>query len=64
MRNRIIVWRSFVDVLVRPYRILIKKLQRGTVSFEEMMRIAEVLDVGYEQAFVFPDGGKIKIGRK
>lgn len=36
-----------------------KKLQRGTVSSEEMMRIAEALDVGYEQAFVFPDGQKI-----
>lgn len=41
-----------------------KKLQRGTVSFEEMMRIAEALDVGYEQAFVFPDGSEIKIGSK
>lgn len=41
-----------------------KKLQRGTVSFEEMMKIAEVLDVGYEQAFVFPDGSEIKIGSK
>lgn len=41
-----------------------KKLLRGTVSFEEMMKIAEVLDVGYEQAFVFPDGSEIKIGRK
>lgn len=36
-----------------------KKLQRGTVSFEEMMKIAEVLDVEYEQAFVLPDGEKI-----
>ena len=41
-----------------------KKLQRGTVSFEEMLRIAEALDVGYEQAFVLQDGNKIKIGRK
>lgn len=41
-----------------------KKLQRGTVSFEEMLRIAEALDVGYEQAFVLPDGNEIKIGRK
>lgn len=38
-----------------------KKLQRGTVSFEEMMKIAEALDVGYEQAFVLPDGEKIRI---
>lgn len=41
-----------------------KKLQRGTVSFEEMMKIAEALGVGYEQAFVLPDGSEIKIGRK
>lgn len=36
-----------------------KKLKRGTVSFEEMMRIAEVLDVEYKQAFVLPDGNRI-----
>ena len=36
-----------------------KKLQRGTVSFEEMVKIAKVLDVQYEQAFVLPDGKKI-----
>ena len=36
-----------------------KKLQRGTVSSEEMVKIAEVLDVGYEQVFVLPDGEKI-----
>ena len=36
-----------------------KKLQRGTVSSEEMAKIAEALDVGYEQAFVLPDGEKI-----
>ena len=41
-----------------------KKLQRGTVSFEEMMKIAEALDVGYKQAFVFPDGSEIEIGSK
>lgn len=38
-----------------------KKLQRGTVSSEEMSKIAEVLDVGYEQAFVLPNGEKIEI---
>lgn len=38
-----------------------KKLKRGTVSFEEMMTIAKALDVGYEQAFVLPDGKKIEI---
>lgn len=41
-----------------------KKLQRGTVSFEEMMKIAEVLNVRYEQAFVLPDGEKIQIKNK
>ncbi len=37
-----------------------KKLKRGTVSFEEMMKIAEVLGVGYEQAFILPDGERIE----
>ena len=37
-----------------------KELQRGTVFSEEMAKIAEALDVGYEQAFVLPDGEKIK----
>lgn len=41
-----------------------KKLKRGTVSFEEMVAIAEALDVGYEQAFVLPDGEKICVVRK
>lgn len=40
-----------------------KKLKRGTVSFEEMMVIAEALGVGYEQAFVLPDGEKIEFKR-
>lgn len=38
-----------------------KKLKRGTVSSVEMIAIAEALDVGYEQAFVLPDGEKIQI---
>ena len=41
-----------------------KKLKRGTVSFEEMVAIAEAVGVGYEQAFVLPDGSKINIGGK
>ncbi len=41
-----------------------KKLKRGTVSFEEMMAIAEVLSVRYEQRFVLPDGREIKIKSK
>lgn len=38
-----------------------KKLKRGTVSFDEMMKIAETVGVGYEQAFVLPDGERIGI---
>lgn len=37
-----------------------KKLKRGTVSFDEMMEIAENLDVKYKQAFVLPNGEKIQ----
>jgi len=47
--------------LDRPRKTLIKKLQRGTVSFEEMINIAEAVGVGYEQAFLLPDGEKIQI---
>lgn len=36
-----------------------KKLKRGTVSFDEMVEIAEAVGVGYEQAFVLPNGEKI-----
>lgn len=39
-----------------------KKLKRGTVSFDEMIEIAEAVSVGYEQAFVLPDGIRIKTG--
>lgn len=38
-----------------------KKLKRDTVSFKEMVEIAEVLNIGYEQAFVLPNGNKIRI---
>ena len=38
-----------------------KKLKRGTVSFEKMMTIAEVLGVGYEQAFILSEGEKVGI---
>ena len=38
-----------------------KKLQRGSISSEEIIQIAEVLNVGYEQVFVLPDGEKIVI---
>lgn len=41
-----------------------KKLQRGTVSFEKMAKIAEVLQVGYEQTFVLQDGEKINLSNR
>ena len=41
-----------------------KKLKRGTVSFEEMMTIAEAVGVGYEQVFILPDGEKILLDSK
>ena len=41
-----------------------KKLKRGTVSFDEMMKIAGAVGVGYEQAFVLPDGKRIGIELK
>lgn len=32
-----------------------KKLQRGTVFSEEIIKIAKFLRVGYEQAFILPE---------
>ena len=36
-----------------------KKLQRGTVSVEEMIDIADVLGVKFEQSFTLTNGYKI-----
>ena len=47
----------------RHRRILIRSYNVAR-SFEKMMKIVEALDVGYEQAFVFPDGSEITIGIK
>ena len=41
-----------------------KKLKRGAISSEEMITIAEVLNVGFEQAFVLENGEKIKVGSR
>lgn len=38
-----------------------KKLQRGTVSVEEMIEIADVLGIMYEQSFILSNGEKIGI---
>lgn len=41
-----------------------KKLLRGTVSVEEMMHIADVLGVTFEQRFVIENGSYIQISNK
>lgn len=38
-----------------------KKLKRETVSFDEMMTIAEILGVGYEQAFILSESERVGI---
>lgn len=38
-----------------------KKLKRDTISLDELALIAKVMGVGYEQAFIFPDGKKIRL---
>lgn len=37
-----------------------KKLKRGTISFEDMVLIADALGVYYEQAFIFPSNERIE----
>ena len=37
-----------------------KKLQRETVTLDELKAIADVLGVKFEQAFILPDGYEIK----
>lgn len=39
-----------------------KKLQRGTVNFEELLTIAEVLGITYEQRYILENGENISIG--
>ena len=36
-----------------------KKLQRETITVEELKSIAEVMDVEFEQTFILPDGRDI-----
>lgn len=38
-----------------------KKLQRDTVTFKEMITIANALGVGYEHVFILPEGKKVGI---
>ena len=37
-----------------------KKLKRDTVTLEELKLIADVMEVTFEQSFIFPDGEQIK----
>ncbi|HFH9834879.1 TPA: helix-turn-helix domain-containing protein [Streptococcus suis] len=41
-----------------------KKLQRETVTFDELKGIADVLGVKFVQAFILPDGEEIKISNE
>lgn len=61
MRNRILFWRSFCRRIGQTPQNFNKKLKRGTVSFEEMMTIAEVLGMGYEQTFILSEGERVGI---
>lgn len=38
-----------------------KKLNRGTISSDEMVKIADVLNIRYEQVFILSDNQKIGI---
>ena len=39
-----------------------KKLNRETVTLDELKAIADILDIKFEQAFILTDGNEIKTG--
>ncbi|MEG0249391.1 MAG: helix-turn-helix transcriptional regulator [Peptostreptococcus sp.] len=41
-----------------------KKLQRETVTLDELKAIADALDIKFEQVFTLPDGNEIKTGNE
>lgn len=41
-----------------------KKLKRDTVNLKELIVIADVLGVTFEQSFLLPDGTKIQVREK
>jgi len=41
-----------------------KKLNRETLTFEELKQIADVLDVKFKQSFILSDGTEISTGIK
>lgn len=41
-----------------------KKLKRGTVSVEEMMKIADVFDIAFEQKFIISSDDMISVSNR
>ena len=41
-----------------------KKLKRGTISVEEMMKIANVLDIAFEQKFIISSDDMISVSNR
>lgn len=39
-----------------------KKLKRETITLDELITIANVLGIRFEQAFILPNGSEIKTG--
>lgn len=39
-----------------------KKLKRETITLDELITIADVLGIRFEQAFILPNGSEIKTG--
>lgn len=37
-----------------------KKMKRDTVTLLEFKQIADVMEISFEQSFIFPDGEQIK----
>ena len=37
------------------------KLKRGTITYKELIQIADILDIRYEQSFILPNGEKIQV---
>ena len=42
---------------------LYKKMQRNTLTNEELQQIADALGVKFEQSFILPDGKQLTVGR-
>ena len=40
--------------------VTLEELKRDTVTLEELKQIADVMEVAFEQSFVFPNGEQIK----